>query len=132
MMKLPPIEQAMTSRATPVDFYGSAQGGGSVGGNRYGTQGGGGVGGTLGYKQGDVSLEASGGMGGGFFLPSDQLKAMGVENVYSMSDPQLNGLKLTIEDVFNRNADERVTVDVTPNQDMNGVDGVFVRFKKVF
>ena len=106
-----------------------------VGGSRDkpGTSGGGTLGAAIGYEDEKYRLEAQGGIGGSFFLPSDDLKQLGINNAFNISDAQLRKLSASITDVFGLGAQDELSISVTPrNNFKDGVDGAMVRYKLKF
>lgn len=102
------------------------------GGNKSsdGTSGGGTLGAAIGYEDKKYKVEAEGGIGGSFFLPSDALKDLGIKNSSNISDVQLRKLSASIKDVFGIGAQDELSLSVTPkNNFREGVDGVMVRYK---
>lgn len=102
------------------------------GGNKSsdGTSVGGTIGAAIGYEDKNYKVEAEGGIGGSFFLPSDALKELGIKNSSNISDVQLRKLSASIKDVFGIGAQDELSLFVTPkNNFREGVDGVMVRYK---
>jgi hypothetical protein len=78
-------------------------------------------------------VEAQGGIGGSFFLPSDDLKQFGIKNASNISDAQLRELSASIKDVTGLGAQDELSLSVTPrNNFKDGVDGAMVRYNLKF
>jgi hypothetical protein len=124
---------AEVSGRTKSGFTGrvNVDGGGSK--NKYGTSGGGTLGAAIGYEDKKYKVEAQGGIGGSFFLPSDDLKQFGIKNASNISDAQLRELSASIKDVTGLGAQDELSLSVTPrNNFKDGVDGAMVRYKLKF
>jgi hypothetical protein len=72
-------------------------------------------------------------VGGSFFLPSDDLKRLGINNASNISKAQLRELSASITDVFGLGAQDELSLSVTPrNNFKDGVGGAMVRYKLKF
>jgi hypothetical protein len=101
--------------------------------NKSGTGGGGSLGLGVGYENKKFKVEAEAGMSGSFFVPGKDLKDYGLSNDFNITDPQLNKLTATLKDVLGINAQDELSVSVTPrNNFKDGVDGFMVRYKLKF
>ena len=109
-----------------------------VGGSRdkpgtSGTSGGGTIGAAIGYEDRKYKFEAQGGIGGSFFLPSDDLKQFGINNAFNISDAQLRELSASIKDVTGLGINDELSISVTPrNNFKKGVDGARITYKLKF
>jgi hypothetical protein len=102
--------------------------------DKTGTSGEGTLGAAIGYQDRKYRLEARGDIvGGSFFLPSDDLKRLGINNASNISKAQLRELSASITDVFGSGINDELSISVTPrNNFKKGVDGAMVRYKLKF
>jgi hypothetical protein len=101
--------------------------------NKSGTGGGGSLGLGVGYENKKFKVEAEAGMSGSFFVPGQDLKDYGLSNDFNITDPQLNKLTATLKDVLGINAQDELSVSVTPKDNFKkGVDGAMIRYKLKF
>jgi hypothetical protein len=102
--------------------------------NKPGTSGGGTLGAAIGYEDEKYRLEARGDIvGGSFFLPSDDLKRLGINNASNISDAQLRKLSASIKDVTGLGINDELSISVTPNDNFKkGVDGARITYKLKF
>jgi len=97
--------------------------------NKSGTGGGGSLGLGVGYENKKFKVEAEGGMSGSFFVPGKDLKDFGLSNAFNITDPQLTKLTATLKDVLGINAQDELSVSVTPKDNFKkGVDGAMIRY----
>jgi hypothetical protein len=88
---------------------------------------------AIGYENKKFKVEAEAGMSGSFFVPGKDLKDYGLSNDFNITDPQLNKLTATLKDVLGINAQDELSVSVTPrNNFKDGVDGAMIRYKIKF
>ena len=101
--------------------------------DKTGTSGEGTLGAAIGYKDRKYEFEAEGDLvGGSFFLSSDDLKQIGINNASNISDAQLRKLSASIKDVTGLGTDE-LSLSVTPKDNFKkGVDGAMIRYKIKF
>ena len=124
---------AEVSGRTESGITGRVNVGGSGSRNEYGTSGGGTLGAAIGYEDKKYKVEAQGDIGGSFFLPSDDLKRLGINNASNISKAQLRELSASITDVFGSGINDELSISVTPNDNFKkGVDGAMVRYKLKF
>jgi hypothetical protein len=102
--------------------------------NKPGTSGFGDIRAAIGYQDRKYRLEAEGDLvGGSFFLSSDDLKQLGINNASNISKAQLRELRASITDVFGSGAQDELSISVRPrNNFKDGVDGAMVRYKLKF
>jgi hypothetical protein len=102
--------------------------------DKTGTSGEGTLGAAIGYKDRKYEFEAEGDLvGGSFFLSSDDLKQIGINNASNISKAQLRELRASITDVFGSGAQDELSLSVRPrNNFKDGVDGAWIRYKRKF
>jgi hypothetical protein len=102
--------------------------------DKTGTSGFGDIRAAIGYQDRKYRLEAEGDLvGGSFFLSSDDLKQLGINNASNISKAQLRKLSASITDVFGSGAQDELSLSVTPrNNFKDGVDGAMIRYKLKF
>ena len=130
----PPYDEGGgAAQSRPRDgAYGSLYGGGGLNQSKYGISGGVGGQGTVGYRRGDISAEIGASGSGSLFLPSSDLKALGVSDVMELTTPSINSVKLRVMDALGAGPDEELSFEVVPNRDMTGIDGVYARWRARF
>jgi hypothetical protein len=124
---------AEVSGRTKSGITGRVNVGGSGSKDKHGTSGGGTLGAAIGYEDKKYKVEAQGDIGGSFFLPSGDLKQIGINNASNISDAQLRKLSASIKDVTGLGINDELSISVTPNDNFKkGVDGARITYKLKF